>query len=102
MRLRLVRTLMSEAVMKVLEGEMFKTKGMIPRYTFQAGAILREPGWSFELLKSLCDRNSVMEMIIQTLVHEVVRLLQMMLKELSSDMWMAIWKRVERDTIQPP
>jgi hypothetical protein len=69
----MVRTIMPETVMKVLEGEIFKTKDMIPHCAFQAGAILRDNGWNLELLKSLCNRNSVMKMITRTLTQEVAR-----------------------------
>jgi len=64
---------MTSGVMKLLEDEMFKTKGAVPRYVFQPGAILREPGWNFDLLKRLCDRNFVMEMITRTLTQEIAR-----------------------------
>ena len=65
--------LASSKVLSLLEEELFKGRGVISRYMFMPGPVLREPEWNLELLQDICDQSFVMEMITRTLTQEVAR-----------------------------
>jgi len=73
LRKALAQRLVTPQLLTELEGEFQKTRGAISRYLLMPGPVLREPEWNFELLKDLCDRSFVMEMITRTLTQEVAR-----------------------------
>jgi len=72
-RLGVIRRLLNSRILGAVEAELFKTKGVSSRYILMPGPALREPEWNFEMLKELCDKSFIMEMITRTLTQEVAR-----------------------------